>query len=245
MISRILPVILLLPWSLLSAAPVGVRFLAWNEEIATRSLSASPTGTVKIEGLHPLQRTNSYKVEVQDGAFSIQALDKKTAEGAPVPLVIKVAEGLQRPLILLLPKPDAPSGLSALAIEDDESSLKWGSVRAFNATANEVGMSIGTTAKLLPTGWKAVDFQPDADKTVSILIAAPEELRKPAASRQVLYSSVWTADSNVRAIAFLIPGTDNRLGPVAVKVISEDRRALAAQKAAGERRESKGSGSGQ
>ncbi len=244
MIFRILPVLVLLPWFSLSAAPVGVRFLAWNDEIATRSLSAGTTDAAKITGLHPLQRTNLYKVDVQDGAFSIQALDKKTAEGAPAPLVIKVADGMQRPLILLLPKPDAPSGLSALAIEDDESSLKWGTVRAFNATAGEVAMSIGATAKLLPTGWKAVDFQPDADKTVSLLIAAPDELRKPAATRQVLYSSVWTADSNVRALAFLVPGADARLGPVAVKVITEDRRALAAQKAAGERREGK-SGGGQ
>ena len=164
------------------------------------------------------------------------SLDKKDAEGKPAALVIKVAEGMVRPLILLLPKSDAPTGLSALAIEDDESSLKWGGLRAFNATSGKLAMSLGDTGKLLATGWQAVDFQPAANQTVSLLIATPEELRKPADIRKALYSSVWSADDNIRALAFVIPGADVRLGPVAVKVITEDRRAQAARKTADERK---------
>ncbi len=225
--------LLLLPWSLLSAAPSSVRFLAWDEPTAARRLAA---GVTPVTGLHPLQRTGTYKITVEDGKFQILALDKKSADGKPLPLVIKVSENMVRPLVILLPKADAPTGLTSLVIEDDESSLKWGGIRAFNSTAQELAMSIGNNAKLLPAGWKPVDFQPDADQTVPLLIAVPDELRKPADSRKVLFSTVWTGESNVRSLAIIVPGTDVRLGPVAIKVITEDKRAMEAGKAAEQKR---------
>ena len=230
---KFITLFLYLPWLSLAAAPLNVRFLAWDEQIASRKLAAS---TQEIAGLHPLQRTTGYKVTVEEGVCQIQAVDKKNEKGEPTPLAIKIPAGMLRPLIILLPKPDAPSGLTALAIEDDESSLKWGDIRAFNSTARELAMAVGSSGKVLPSGWQPVDFQPQADNTVPVLIALPEELRKSPDSRQLLYSTVWTGDSNVRALAIIVPGTDVRLGPLAVKVITEDRRVLAARKAAAERR---------
>ena len=183
-----------------------------------------------------MQRTGGYKITAEEGKFRILAVDKKDAEGAPLPLEIRIPEGTLRPLVILVPKPDAPTGLASLVIEDDESSLKWGSVRAFNSTARELAMSIGDNGKLLPAGWKPVDFQPAAEETAPMLIGLPDELRKPAESRKVLFSTIWTAESDVRSLAIIVPGTDVRLGPVAVKVITEDRRVLAAERAAAGRR---------
>lgn len=233
MISRTLPLLLLLPWLKLTAAPSGVRFLAWDEQIAARKLA---TGGADIAGLHPLQRTTSYKITLEDGKFLVQAMDKKNEKGEPLPLVVRIPDNMLQPLVLLLPKPDAPTGLTSLVIEDDESSLKWGDIRAFNSTGQELAMSVGTSGKLLPPGWKPVDFQPAADQTVSLLVAVPEEFRKPAEARKLLFSTVWTGESNVRSLAIIVPGTDARLGPLAVKVITEDKRVLAAEKVAAQKR---------
>lgn len=214
-----------------AAEPVNVRFLAWDETIALRQLSSagSPGG---IEGLHPLQRTRDYKVEVEEGTFMLFAEDKAGAEGGPPSLAVKIKEGMRHPLVLLLPKPGSPTGLATMVIEDDESSFKWGSVRAFNATPRDLAVSVGAEGKLLPAGWKAVDYQPEADRTVPVMIVLPEELKKAAPERRPLFSTVWTGEAEVRSLAIIVPGTDPRLGPVAVKVISEDRRVLAAERAA-------------
>ncbi|GAA5123549.1 hypothetical protein JIN84_11535 [Luteolibacter yonseiensis] len=222
-------ILLILPLASLSAATLDLRFLAWDEAVATRKLAA---GSVDIAGLHPLSRTTDYKVTVEDGTCQILALDKKDAEGKPVILPVKITPGIVKPLVILLPKPDSPSGLAPLVIEDDESSLKWGNVRFVNSTNKELGIAIGKEAKVVPPAWKPVDFQPTIDETVSLLIAAPEELRKPADVRSLFFSSVWSARSEVRSLAIIVPGTDARLSSIALKVISEDRRALAAQKAA-------------
>ncbi|WP_193211389.1 hypothetical protein [Luteolibacter marinus] len=208
-----------------------VRFLAWNDEIAERKLSTSGKND-EIEGLHPLERTRDYKVEVEEGAFKLMALDKAAGEEGVPALTVKLKEGMLHPLVLLLPNPGASTGLSAMVIEDDASSFKWGSVRAFNATPRNLALSIGDTGKLLPKGWKPVDYQPAPDKTLPVTILLPEELKKAASKRSLLFSTVWTGESDVRALTIIVPGTDPRLGPVAVKVITEDRRVLAAQKAA-------------
>lgn len=43
-----------------------------------------------------------------------------------------------------------------------------------------------------------------------------------------IYSSVWDYNPDERTLVFLVPGEDPRLGPVAMKMISKDRRLLAA-----------------
>lgn len=220
--------LVLLPLHPLLAAPLDAKFLAWDEQIATRKLAS---GGAAITGLHTQQRTPGIRVNVEDCVFQIQATDKRNDKGEPAALSIKVPVGTIRPLVILLPKPDAPTGLASLVIEDDESSLKWGSIRAFNSTSSELAMALGTNAKTLPVGWKPVDFQPDPDNTVSLQIGLPAELRKPLQTRQLLFSTVWTPDSNSRSLAIIVPGTDVRLGTLAIKVISEDRTAAAAQRA--------------
>lgn len=232
MLTRLLILCVLAPLASLSAAPLDVRFLAWDDEIAARRLAA---GSVDITGLNPMKRTTEYKLNVEEGSGQVLALDKKDAEGKPVVVSFKITAGMVKPLVILLPKPDAPSGLSTLVIEDDESSLKWGTVRFVNSTNKELGIAIGKEAKLIPVGWKPIDFQPKAEETTSLLVAAPEELRKPADVRKVFFSSVWSAEAGVRALAIIVPGTDERLSSIALKVIAEDRVAIAAERAAAKR----------
>lgn len=46
------------------------------------------------------------------------------------------------------------------------------------------------------------------------------------------YSAVWEQSPDLRTLVFLIPGNDPRLGSVAMKMVHEDRRLVAAQTAA-------------
>jgi hypothetical protein len=225
---RILLLSLLFPAALVSAAPLNVRFLAWDESVVARKLAA---GSVDIAGLHPLTRTQEYNMNIEEGNGQILALDKKDAQGKPAILPVRIPAGIVKPLVILIPKPDAPSGLTPLVIEDDEASLKWGNIRFVNSTDKELGIAIGKEAKVIPPAWKPVDFQPTTDETVNLLIAEPAELRKAADVRKVFLSSVWSAEADVRSLAIIVPGTDVRLSSVALKIISEDRRAIAAQKA--------------
>ena len=50
-----------------------------------------------------------------------------------------------------------------------------------------------------------------------------------------IYSSVWLFNPDERVLVFLVPGEDPRLGPVAMKMISENRRLIAAEKQATEK----------
>lgn len=233
MFIRLLLLCLLSPLAPLSAAALDVRFLAWDDEVATRKLAA---GSVDITGLNPVKRTADYKMVIEEGAGQILVLDKKSADGKPVVIPFKIVAGIVKPLVILLPKPDSPSGLSSLVIEDDESSLKWGSVRFVNSTNKELAIAIGKEAKIIPPAWKPVDFQPNTEETVSLLVGAPEEIRKPADVRKLFFSSVWSAETTVRSLAIIVPGTDARLSSIALKVISEDRVAIAAERSAASRR---------
>lgn len=223
---------ILSPLASLSAASLDVRFLAWDGEIAVRKLAA---GSVDITGLNPMKRTGDYKMTIEEGSCQVFAMDKKDADGKPVAISFKILPGIVKPLVILLPKPDSPSGVSALVIEDDEASLKWGSVRFVNSTSKDLAIAIGKEAKVIPSGWKPIDFEPTGEDPASLLVAAPEELRKPADVRKVFFSSIWTAEPTVRALAIIVPGTDARLSSIALKVISEDRIAIAAERGAAKR----------
>jgi hypothetical protein len=45
--------------------------------------------------------------------------------------------------------------------------------------------------------------------------------------KSVLYSAVWEHDPDVRKLIIVVPGTDAQSGSLNLKIIPEDRRALA------------------
>lgn len=206
-----------------SALAVDVRFLAWDEVIAARQIAVADGEKVsEIKNLHPLQRTDVIGTSASEGIVTVRALDKKSPEGKPLELAVKLGGGMTKPLILLLPDAKAPTGLRGFALEDDSSSFAWGSFRVLNATGKVLNMALGNERKQLPAGWQPVDLKPGGDKPVPVVLISPESPKTP------LYSSVWKPEPDVRRLVIVVPGTDVRLGPLALKVIPEDRRALAA-----------------
>lgn len=220
--SLLLPVVgLLLAASSVHAIPF--RFLAWDDEVAARKLAVVKGGdTAAIEQLHPLQRTPSVNATPTDsGQLVLRALDRKNAEGKDIDFDVKVAGGLKNPLVLLLPDPKAPSGLRGFALEDSNDAFPWGAFRVLNATGKPLAIALGNIRKNLPAGWVPVDLKPDGQKPVPVVVVDPKDAKK------ALYSAVWPVNADLRRLVIVVPGTDPRLGPLALKVIPEDRRDLA------------------
>lgn len=193
-----------------------LRFLAWDEKIAARSIAlVARKKHTPIPNLHPLQRTEPLKAQPVDGRLQLIALDHPQPETATfsVPLPAQ-AECL---LVLLLPDPKAPCGLRGLALEDSPKSFPWGSFRLFNATDREVLMRMGKVVKALPSGFTPVDFTAPALGNHPVLIAPRDTPEQP------FYSSIWTADPDSRRLIVLLPSTDTRLGHLTLKVIPEQR----------------------
>lgn len=212
--------ILAFPGSFLA---VDVRFLAWDEAIAAREVAVAEGGKeTKIENLHPLQRTEAIATSVPEGVITVRALDKKGPDGKLLDLPVKVGTAMSKPLILLLPDVKSPTGLRGYAIEDDSSSFPWGSFRMLNATGKVLNMGLGSERKQLPANWQHVDLKPAGDKPLPVWFATAEAPKDP------IYTSVWKPDAEVRRLVILVPGTDPRFGPLALKVIPEDRSSLSA-----------------
>jgi hypothetical protein len=206
-----------------AAHALEVRFLAWDEPTATRQLAvAGGQAEHAVKGLHPLQRTNAVGAALTEGNLTLRALDRKDAEGKAVDFTVKVGDAMTRPLVLLLPDAKAPSGLRGFAIEDDSTSFPWGTSRILNATGKPLEVVLGSIRKQLPPAWQPVDLRPGGDKALAVSLASTDAPRKP------LYTGVWKPENDVRRLVFVIPGTDSRLGPLALKVIPEDRQSLAA-----------------
>lgn len=205
-----------------SALALEVRFLAWDEEIAVRKVAVMEGDKAhEIKGLHPLQRTDELGSKLVGGTLTVRALDRKSAEGKVLDLPVKVGTGMTHPLILLLPDQKAPTGLRGFAIEDDSASFPWGSFRILNATGKALSMGMGEERKQLPAGWQPVDLKPAGDKPLPVWFATAEAPKAP------LYTGVWKPEGDIRRLVILVPGTEARLGPLALKVIPEDRRSLA------------------
>jgi len=205
-----------------SLLAVDVHFLAWDEAIAAREVAvAEGEKESKIENLHPLQRTGPISTSVPEGIVTVRALDKKGPDGKPLDLPVKVGTAMSKPLILLLPDAKSPTGLRGYAIEDDSASFPWGSFRMLNATGKVLNMGLGSERKQLPANWQHVDLRPSGNKPLPVWFATPE------APKDALYTSVWKPDPEMRRLVILLPGSDPRFGPLALKVIPEDRSSLA------------------
>ena len=216
-----------IPLFLLAVSPAAlaleVRFLAWDEQVAARPIAVpGGQGESAIKGLHPLQRSEGLEVIPAAGAIMLRALDRQDAAGKPVDFAVKMPGDLTRPLVLLLPDSKAAGGLRGHAIEDDSDSFSWGTFRFINATGKSLEVTFGTTRKPLPPGWQPVDLRPGGESALPVSLSATESPKTP------LYTGVWKPENEVRRLVFVVPGTEPRLGPLALKVILEDRRALAA-----------------
>jgi hypothetical protein len=216
-------VLLVILTAITSLQAVQIRFLAWDNAVAERKLGfLGGPDLVEIPDLHPYKRSRAVKWTPGEVPPVLVALDRPGADGKPVTAPIKLTADLQSPLVLILPDPKHPSGVRCFVIEDSASSFGWGTFRFINATGKELLVRNDKETKSLPDTWKAIDINPGgAARNMAIQMAARDNLTA------VLYSAVWEYEPEVRKLIIVVPGTDAQSGVVDLKIIPEDRRALA------------------
>lgn len=217
---RLLVAFLLLSHAFASAAG-SVRVLAWDSEVAARKLALASGGTaVEIVHMHPEKRSPVIRLK-GDGPVMLRTLDKNNAEGKPLERACAIPEGMTRPLLVLMPDKEDPTGLRVSVFNDDPAGFAWGSYRFLNATPKELVVELEDKAVKVPTGWKAVDLDLGGEtRGVGARVALTESIGKP------LYSAVWEYNTGIRVLCFIVPSTDPRLGPVTMKAIPEDKRTV-------------------
>jgi len=196
-----------------------VRVLAWDDEIASRKLAiGDSTGTKPIEAMHPSKRTKVYQVLAGEKPLVIEALDRKGPDGKPSTSEIKIAEGFKQPLLVILPDTKAATGVRLFILEDDTSDFGWGSFRFINAAGKQLVYVSEKKIIPIPPSWNPVQVEPGGDaRNMEVKFYFREDSSHP------ISSSIWEHSPDERMLVFLVPGDDPRLGPVAMKMIPENR----------------------
>lgn len=73
----------------------------------------------------------------------------------------------------------------------------------------------------IPAAWTPIQVKPGgADRNMQVQLFLHDQPNPP------LYSAVWEHRDTYRNLVFIVPNEDPRLGPVAFKFLTEDRRVL-------------------
>ena len=202
---------------------IPVRFLAWDDAVAARKIAIqNGTTVVEVPDLHPNKRSDALDGGAGGSPLQLVALDRDSEDGKPVTIEIKLAAGIQKPLVLILPDPKHVTGLRTFVIEDDATNFGWGTIRFINATGKALLVRHDKAIKKLPATWTPVDVDPGGEaRNTGVQVALPED------TKSILYSAVWEHDPAVRKLVFIIPGREVRTGAVEFKIIPEGRRTLA------------------
>lgn len=209
----------------LSAMPIKV--LAWDDGIAAMPLAlVDSKGSTPIVGMHPAKRTKSYQAVVGEALLAIEVLDKKDSDGKPCKVTFTMPQGVRQPLLIVLPDAKSASGIRPIAIEDDVSTFSWGSTHFINATSRPLVFVGEKKAVDLPPSWSPVQFSPGGEtRNIAVQLFLRDQPTK------AIYSNVWEQNAELRTLIFLVPGDDPRLGPVAMKMITDDRSSQAENQA--------------
>jgi hypothetical protein len=199
---------------------IPIRVLAWDHEIAAMKLAIGDSkGSRPIEAMHPSRRTKAYQLVPGDKPLVIEALDRKGPDGKPCTSEIKIAEGIKQPLLVILPDAKAATGLRLFVLEDDALNFNWGSFRFINATSRSLVYSCEKKFVAIPPSWNPVQAMPGGEaRNMEVKFYFLED------SSQPFSSSIWEHDPDERMLIFFVPTEDPRLGPIAMKMIPENRK---------------------
>lgn len=201
---------------------LSIRILAWDSEIAAMRLGLLDSkGSIEIESMHPSKRTAAYPLTAGEKPPAIEIRDLKGPDGKPLTMEIKMPADIRHPLLVILPDQKAATGLRLFVLEDDVGNFAWGSTRFINATGRKLFFGYEKKLVELPPSWDPAQTEPGGDaRNMEVKFFFAHQPSRP------FYSGVWEQNPELRMLVFLVPGEDPRLGPVAMKMIPEDRRLL-------------------
>lgn len=201
------------------ASAMPIRVLAWDDQVASMRIAlVDAAGSREVESMHPSKRTKTYQVSSGEEGVSVEVIGKKRADGKPCREKLLIPEHSKRPLLLVLPDEKSESGIRLHVIEDDENGFPWGSTRFVNATGRKLVFAAEKKAVEIPSSWEPVMLNlGGAERNIEVRLFFRENREKS------FYSAVWQYAKDIRTLVFLVPGEDPRLGPVAMKMIPENR----------------------
>lgn len=213
------------PLLLCLAGPLAagtLRFLPWDDAVAARKLGLGNAGKVtELQDLHPAKRSGAYQATAGETPIQLVAMDRKTDDGKTVATTIKIPEGVETPLALLMPDAKNPTGIRVVVIVDSPKNFPWGTSRFINATGVSLLVRHDKIIKELPKTWTPVDISSGGGaRNIGVSIAASKDRTK------ILYSAVWEQNPDIRKLIFIAPSSDVRTGALLVKNIPEDRRSI-------------------
>jgi len=203
-----------------------IRFLAWDDEMARRSLLVvSGEQAYPVLELHPLQRSrtvtlvndpeNEFPVFLVDSADSSPDAENQN-EGLPrIPLLI--SPEIDQPLVVLLPDESSPLGLRPLVLEDSREGFDWGSFRILNTTPSPLVFLTPDRRLELPPNWRPVDLRLNGNDNKPVVIG----IEDPERGMLSIYSSIWMPSPESRRLVLILPSTDQRLGYLNLRIITE------------------------
>lgn len=208
----------------LSLSAMPVRFLAWDAEIVARKVSLKNGDKVEeIEGLALYNRTGYFSVsKAQEAKTHLITPDRLAKDGQPDSIELKFPEGIQNPLVILLPDSKASTGLRTFIIEDSPKGFAWGTTRFVNATSQPFFFRHENKTTAIGPSWNPVDVSIGGESRkmeVQLFTAEPP--------RKLCYSAVWGHDPDVRKLAIILPGSQSRTGKIDFRILPENRNTAA------------------
>lgn len=202
---------------------INLRVLPWDQEIASRRLAIkNAKEPVEIQNMHPTQRTRAMQISLSEKtALLLLAIDKPDKDGNPSSSEIIIPKDMKQPLMLLLPDPKSATGIRPILIDDNNTAFPWASIRLINTTGKKIIVTYEKMAVTLPASWVPKTIKPGGPtRNFEIMLFTPDQLKRP------IYSSMWEHRENFRTLAFVVASDNPRLGPISLKCIHEDSRAI-------------------
>lgn len=198
-----------------------VRFLPLNQEIAGMNLGVRDSnGTKTLQGLNPGKRTASYNCNTGGAPLHLVLPDLLDPDGKPESVEVPLDPAMKSPLVVILPDTAQPSGLRAVAVDEDSAGFPWGTLRFLNTTDLALMLRFGSDdVKPLAAANSTLDILPEGDaRNVGV------QLFKEDHEDEILYSAVWEHDPNIRKLIVLVSGADPSAIPLELVILPEDKR---------------------
>jgi len=204
----------------ISARADAVRFLPIGEEVVERKIGFQEGGKLTtLEDLNTRKRSKSYPCTFGDTPVSLLALDRERPNGKAMGVEIILAAEMKSPLVLILADPDAPSGMRAIVVEDDEKAFPWGSLRFVNTTGKAYMLRYEKETTPITEELTPVDISPGGEtRNMGVQLYAEDE------PNAILYSAVWEHDPNLRKLVVIMPGADPTQKRLKLEIIPQDQR---------------------
>jgi len=209
-------------WGLFLLAPVAmaatkVRFLAWDNETASKKFSIKSGDNIEeISTLSAFVRTDYFNLKASADTIQIFSHDSLDSAGMPIFFKVNLSPEIENPLVIIISDMGASPQIRTFVIDDSTKRFQWGTSRFLNTTNQPFILRYDDKSYLLNQPWSPLDIpHSSSNKNVEIQLYSNEQ------SPKLHYSTIWNYENRVRKLVLIIPGSQSRTGSTDLKVVPE------------------------